>query len=109
MKYGHQPAVSVFHLVQKLFCRQQFIKCVQWKLSAGFADSQVMVKITGEDISSAPRVCWVLQANSASVSSFSAEYSSTEEVVERPVTGSTCTEASMEIPREETNNSVWKL
>ncbi len=82
-----------------------FIKCVQWKL---FGDSQVIVKVTGEDTSSAPTVCRVLQLNWASVSSFSAEYSSMEEVVERPVAGSTSTEAWMEIPGQENKELCLK-
>lgn len=75
-------------------------------LFAVFGDSHVIEKLIGEDTSSAPAVCCVLQVNWASVSSFLAEYSSTEVVVERPVSGSTCTEAWMEIPKQETNNSV---
>ena len=74
-------------------------------LFAAFGDSHVIEKVTGEDTSSAPTVGCVMQVNWASVSSFSAEYSSTEEVVERPVSGSTCTEAWMEIPKQENNNS----
>lgn len=83
-------------------------KCFQCMLLEEFCDSQVIVKVTGEDTSSVPTVCWVLQVNWAPVSSFSAEYSSTEVVVERPVSGSTSTEAWMEIPRQKTNNPVWK-
>lgn len=82
---------------------------VECMLLAGFYDSQVMLKVIGEDTSSTSPVCWVLQVNWASVSPFSAEYSSVEEVVERPVSGSTTTEDWMEIPRQKTNNSVWKL
>ncbi|KAA8594051.1 hypothetical protein FQN60_004885 [Etheostoma spectabile] len=47
-----------------------------------------------------------MYVNSASVSSFLAEYSKIEMVDERPVAGSTSTEALMEIPRQKTNNSV---
>jgi len=75
----------------------------------GLGDSQVILKVTGEDTIPAAWVFLALQVNTASVSSFCAEYSSTEEVVERPVTSFTSTEAWMEIPRQKTNNFVSKL
>lgn len=74
------------------------------QLLKGLDDSQVIVKVAGEDTNSLPTACWVLQVNSAPASSFLAEYFSMEEVVERPVTGSTATVAWMEIPRQKTNN-----
>lgn len=63
-----------------------------------------MVKVAGGENSSEPTVGLVLQVNSAPVSSFCAEYSSVEVVVERPVAGFTSTEALMDIPGRATNN-----
>lgn len=73
-------------------------------------DSHVMVKVTGWDNRSSSIV---LHVNWAFASSFLAEYSRTEEVVDSPVTGSTSTEAEMEIPTQETNDvqkktPLWK-
>lgn len=105
-----KSTISVYHVKQKYFnsssslVRCLFIKIWPMKVLAGFGDSQVIVKVTGWDTSSGPMGCRVLQLNWASVSSFLAEYSSTEEVVDRPVTGSTCTEVWIEIPEQETNN-----
>lgn len=73
-------------------------------LLTGFGDSQMIVKVTEGATSSSPEMCWALQVNWASVSSFSAEYSSVEEVVERPVSGFTTTEARMEIPKPKTKS-----
>lgn len=61
-----------------------------------------MVKVTGWDTrssSTVPHVNW------AFVSSFLAEYSRVEEVVDSPVMASTSTEVRMEIPTQETNNT----
>lgn len=66
-------------------------------------DSQVMLKVTGWDTRSSSTV---LHMNCAFVSSFLAEYSRTEEVVDSPVMGSTSTEAWMEVPTQEMNNTI---
>lgn len=58
------------------------------------------MKVTGWDTRSSSTV---LHVNSAFVSSFLAEYSRTEEVVDSPVMGSTSTEAWMEVPVPEMN------
>lgn len=78
----------------------------EWRVAAAesvFSNSHVIVMDTGADKSSLPTTCWVLQVNWASESSFFAEYSRVEEVVERPVCGSTNTTAWMEIPGQKTN------
>lgn len=59
------------------------------------------MKVTGWDTRSSSTV---LHVNWAFVSSFLAEYSRVEEVVDSPVTASTSTEVRMEIPTQETNN-----
>ena len=57
-----------------------------------------MVKVTGEDWVRRPARSTVPQVKLAPASSFPAENLRVEEVVERPVTGSTCTEASITMP-----------
>lgn len=69
------------------------------------SDSQVIVKFMEED--SSGRLS-ARHSNLAPVSSFVAEYSSMEVVVERPVPNSTSTEALMEIPRQKTNKHCPK-
>lgn len=68
-------------------------------------DSQVIVKFMEEDSSGRPSA---RHLNLAPVSSFIAEYSSVEVVVERPVLDSTTTETLMEIPRQKTNKHCLK-
>ena len=62
------------------------------------------VKVSGAVAKSSPAGCWEPQVNWVSVSSFSAVYWRTEEVVESPVVESTSTEVVTTIPSNHVPN-----